>query len=359
MVVALDAMGGDFAPRVPIAGALAAIDEYKDLNVILVGREDDIRAELKVADREGEKRIRIVHAPDIIEMTDSPGKSIRSKPDSSLLRAVELHHDREADAIVSAGHTGVQMAASYMKLGLIEGVRRPTIGGLFPLGKGHYTLLLDVGANTDCKPINLLQFAVMGSIYMKIMMKVENPTVGLLSIGEEKTKGNELVLATHYLLESSGLNFVGNIEGRDLLNYKAHVIVCDGFVGNVILKLAESLTHFIVSRVSGSNGAAGVEDNIVNDKLNTLRRDFDYSEIGGVPLLGVNGLSIICHGGSTEKAIKNAIREAIMLSEGNLVGALTEGIELYDAGMFARGVARYKGYHDKKDEFEMTENDDD
>ncbi|MBU1637193.1 phosphate acyltransferase PlsX [bacterium] len=359
MVVALDAMGGDFAPKVPIAGALAALDQFSNLEVILVGRNADIQSELKAAGREKEKRIRIEDAPDIIEMTDSPGKVIRSKPNSSLLRAVDLHHDRVADAVVSAGHTGVQMAASYMKLGLIEGVRRPTIGGLFPVGQGRFTLILDVGANTDCKPINLLQFAVMGSVYMKIMMKVENPNVGLLSIGEEKTKGNELVLASHYLLETSGLNFVGNIEGRDLLNSKADVIVCDGFVCNVILKLAESLTHFIMARIYGSDGAAGTVDAVVNDKLNSLRRDFDYSEIGGVPLLGVDGLSIICHGGSTAKAIKNAIREAITLSEGNLANALSEGIKLYDAGMLARGVARYRGYHDKKDEFEVTEDDDD
>ena len=359
MVVALDAMGGDFAPKNPVAGALSAIDQYSNLEVILVGRKADIRAELKAVGRDKEKRLRIEDAPDIIEMTDSPGKVIRSKPNSSLLRAIDLHHDRVADAIVSAGHTGVQMAASYMKLGLIEGVKRPTIGGLFPVGNGRYTFLLDVGANTDCKPINLLQFAVMGSIYMRIMMKVESPNVGLLSIGEEKTKGNELVLAAHYLLESSGLNFVGNIEGRDLLSGKADIIVCDGFVGNVILKLAESLTHFIVARISGSDGLDGIEDNKINSRLSSLHRDFDYSEIGGVPLLGVDGLSIICHGGSTAKAIKNAIREAITLSEGNLADALSEGIEHFDAGMLARGVARFKGFHDKKDEFEVNEEDDD
>lgn len=359
MVVALDAMGGDFAPKNPVAGALAALDQFSNLEVILVGRENEIKAELKAAGRERESRLRIEDAPDVIEMTDSPGKVIRSKPNSSLLRAVELHRDRVADAIVSAGHTGVQMAASYMKLGLVEGVRRPTIGGLFPVGKGRFTLMLDVGANTDCKPINLLQFAVMGSIYMKIMMKVDNPSVGLLSIGEEKTKGNELVLATHYLLENSGLNFLGNIEGRDLLIGKADVIVCDGFVGNVVLKLAESLTHLIMTHIFGPDSSEDASDSKLHERLKMLRRDFDYSEIGGVPLLGVDGLSIICHGGSSGKAIKNAIREAIMLSEGNLANELSEGIKLYDAGMLARGVARFRGFHDKKDEFEVTEEDDD
>jgi glycerol-3-phosphate acyltransferase PlsX len=359
MIVALDAMGGDFAPRIPVAGALAAIDEFENLEVILVGREDLIRVELASADRLHEPRIRIEDTPDIIEMTDSPGKVIRSKPNSSLLRAVDLHHDHVADAVVSAGHTGVQMAASFMKLGLIEGVRRPTIGGLFPVGGGRYSLLLDVGANTDCKPINLLQFAVMGSIYLKIMTRIENPSIALLSIGEEKNKGNELVLAAHYLLENSGLNFIGNVEGRDLLAGKADVVVCDGFVGNVILKLTESLTHFIVRRIVGINGTAGIPENSANEKLDALRREFDYSEIGGVPLLGVDGLSIICHGGSSAKAIKNAIREALTLSEGNLAGALTEGIEQFDASMLARGVARYKGFHDKKDEFEAPEEEDD
>jgi glycerol-3-phosphate acyltransferase PlsX len=292
-------------------------------------------------------------------MSDSPGKVIRSKPNSSLLRAVDLHQQRVADAVVSAGHTGVQMAASYLKLGVVEGVKRPAICSLLPVGNKRYTSLLDVGANTDCKPINLLQFAVMGAIYMKIIMKIESPRVALLSIGEEKNKGDELVLAAHYLLESSGLNFLGNIEGRDLLTDRADVIVCDGFVGNVALKLIESLTHMIMNRISGDNGSSDQSDIPSNPQIAALKKDFDYSEIGGVPLLGVDGLSIICHGGSSTKAIKNALREARTLIEGNLAEALKEGIEQYDAGMLARGVARYKGFHDKQDQLEVSEEDDD
>lgn len=353
-VIALDAMGGDHVPHVPVEAALHAVQEFPDIRVVLFGPDALLRAELATRKAlPGADRVYIEHAPEVIEMTDSPGKVVRSKPNSSLLRAIDMHQAGDAAAVVSAGHTGVQMAASYMKLGLIKGVRRPTIGGLFPKGDGSFAILLDVGANTDCKPIHLLQFAVMGSVYMELLMGTKEPRIALISIGEEKTKGNELVLAAHYLLEQSGLNFVGNVEGRDLLSDKADVIVCDGFVGNVILKLSESLFHTFMARMIGTNGSAAVSPAVAK-----LVKEYDYSEIGGVPLLGVNGISIICHGGSPAKAIKNAIGEARRLVEKNLPAALSAGVEHYDAGMLARGVAMYKGRTEKRDELEVEESDD-
>lgn len=354
MVIALDAMGGDHAPRVPVEAAVQALREWPDISVKLFGPDSLLREELRRLDITGiADRISTEHSPEVVEMTDSPGKVVRSKPNSSLLRAIDLHQTGEASAIVSAGHTGVQMAASYLKLGLIKGVRRPTIGGLFPKGNGRFSLLLDVGANTDCKPINLLQFAVMGSVYMELLTGTVNPRIALVSIGEEKTKGNELVLATHYLLEHSGLNFIGNIEGRDLLSDKADVMVCDGFVGNVILKLSESLFHTFMTRFASGNGSGPPPP-----ALAKMAKEFDYSEIGGVPLLGVNGVSIICHGGSPAKAIKNAIGEARSMVAKDLPSALSSGVEQYDASMLARGVAMYKGRTEKRDELEVEQSDD-
>lgn len=361
MNIALDVMGGDHAPHVPIEGALAALEELgPELRIILVGPSDTIESELQRRVGKIPERIEIVHAPEVILMTDKPAKALRQKPNSSLLRAIELHRDGRAVGIVSAGHTGVQMAASYLTLGLIEGVKRPAIGGIFPAGQGRCSFLLDVGANTDCKPINLLQFAVMGSVFIEIMMKVKNPKVGLLSIGSEKNKGNELVLAARYLIEQSGLNFVGNVEGSDVLHGTADVFVCDGFVGNILLKFAESVGPMVFGRLAGmSSGAANGAESGVSAALKQLKKEFDYAEYGGVPLLGVNGVSIICHGGSSAKAIKNALREAMLLSQGNLPAALAKGIERFDAGVLARSMARIRSYQEREDQFDVEDKQDD
>jgi glycerol-3-phosphate acyltransferase PlsX len=352
MIVALDAMGGDHAPQVPVQGALEALDEFgSDLRLVLVGPDTEIRRELTACGRDREPRIEIVRATDVITMQDKPAKAIREKPDSSLMKAIRLHKDGRAQAVVSAGHTGAQMAASYLILGLIEGVRRPTIGGLIPIGNGRYSILVDVGANTDCKPINLLQFGIMGAVFIELFAGVKNPRVGLLSIGEEKTKGNELVVASHYLLEQSGLNFLGNVEGGDIFKGKADVIVCDGFVGNIMLKFAESLGPMIFGRLYGPNGSRTE----IPERLQQLQREFDAAEIGGVPLLGVNGISIICHGNSRAKAIKNAIREAMTLARGNLPQALSAGVEKYKAGVIARSMALFKSMHEKRDELDVED----
>jgi phosphate acyltransferase len=356
MKIALDAMGGDFAPQVTVDGALAAVDELgNELEVILVGPQTLLQQELAKRGRDSERRIHIVDAPQVVTMHDKASNVLREKRDSSLLMAIALHKSGEADAIVSAGHTGAQMAASYMTLGLIEGVRRPTIGGLIPVGDGKFSILVDVGANTDCKPANLLQFAVMGAVFIEIVSGVTNPRIALLSIGEEKTKGNDLVLAAHYLLEQSGLNFVGNLEGSDLFNRKADVFVCDGFTGNILLKFAESIGSILVDRF-GSVKDVGPE---IKQNMAQLRKEFDYSEIGGVPLLGVNGISIICHGRSTAKAIKSAIREAMTLAKGRLPEAVSRKVADYDVGMFTRGMARLKSRHDRRDQFEINDDDKD
>lgn len=350
MKIALDALGGDFAPQVPVEAAILALRELNsDLQIALVGPEEVLRAELTKHGNYPADRIEVVHAPDMIAMSDKASQAIREKPDSSLLRAIQLHKDGLADAVVSAGNTGAQMAASYLVLGLLEGVRRPTIAGKFPIGGGRFTVLLDVGANTDCKPIHLFQFAVMGAVFTEVETGKPNPSVGLLSIGEEKSKGNELVLAAHYLLEQSGLNFVGNVEGGDILNGKADVLVCDGFIGNIILKFAEAVGHTLISRMA----RGGIPSEPLTIAMQELQREFDYAEIGGVPLLGVNGISLICHGRSDAKALKNAIREAMTLQRGRLQQAITEGVAKYDVSMITRGVARWKGFHDRHDEFEI------
>ncbi len=359
MAIALDVMGGDHAPQVPIDGALAALDELgPELKIVLVGPRDVIERELKARADTVNPRLEIANATQVIHMTDKPAAALRSKPDSSLVRAVTLLKEGRAEAIVSAGHTGAQMAASYMILGLIEGVKRPTIGGLMPRGEGKYSILLDVGANLDCKPINLLQFGIMGATFMEIFGGIKNPKVALLSIGEERNKGNEQVLAAHYLLEHSGLNFIGNVEGRDVLQDRADVIVCDGFVGNIVLKFAESVGSFLFNKFKHAAGPNGSEPK-AGPILQQLQRDFDYAETGGVPLLGVNGISIICHGGSSAKAIKNAIREAALLCRGDLPGALASGIERYSAGMIARGMAKFKSFQERQDSLEPDDPADD
>ncbi|MBU0508496.1 phosphate acyltransferase PlsX [bacterium] len=354
MRIALDSMGGDFAPASPIEGALAALEEVPDgLEITLVGPRNLLQQELAKRGRQTDARLEIADAEEVISMSEKAGQAVRLKRGSSLLQAIQLHSSGQAGAIVSAGHTGAQMAASYMMLGLIEGVRRPTIGTLFPLSGGRFCFVLDVGANTDCKPVNLHQFAILGSVFMEVLTKQTDPRVALLSIGEEKTKGNELVTKASYLLEESGLNFICNVEGSDIFSGRVDVVVCDGFVGNILLKFAESVGSMVLDRVKDL--CAGINAN--PEAARQLQKEFDYSEIGGVPLLGINGISIICHGRSTAKAIKNAIREALTLSKANLPAALAAGMERYSVGMLARGRARLKRFQEKREQHEVGEED--
>jgi glycerol-3-phosphate acyltransferase PlsX len=342
--VALDGMGGDFAPQSTVQGAVEAVRELQnDLKVLLVGDKKALELELSRYDYPSD-RISVVSASKVVSMTDRPTRALKEKRDSSLIRAVELHSEKEAVAVISAGHTGALVAASLIMLGRIEGVRRPTIGSYFPTSNG-VALILDVGANADCKPIHMLQFAAMGSIFIEHFFERRPARVGLLNIGEEQTKGNQLAVSTYYLFERSGLNFVGNIEGRDIFQGKADVIVCDGFVGNILLKFAETIYELLMDRFQGA-----LKDEMQNDALRKtlqgFQKDFDYAERGGVPLLGVNGISMICHGRSSARAIKNAIREAVVMVERRIPEAIREGVEQYHAGLFSRSIARLHSYQE-------------
>lgn len=311
--IVVDAMGGDFAPLNEVSGAVIAAEEKKDtLEIILVGKENLINEELN-KHKVLLKNITVIDATEVVTMDDSPTESLKTKTDSSISVGINLVKNKKADAFISAGNTGAVMTASILKLGRIKGVGRPTIGSLFPTDEGK-TMVFDVGASVDCKPVHLLEFAIMGSLYMKYVYNIEKPRIGLLSVGEEKGKGDMLTIEAYELLEKSNLNFIGNVEGRDVLRGKADIIVCDGFVGNVILKFAESVLDVMKSKFK-SYAAKGFFKKIwVGMMYGTLKnvvlKDFDYQEYGGVPLLGVNGISIIGHGKSSPIAIKNMIYKA-------------------------------------------------
>lgn len=305
-------MGGDFAPQNIVAGVLDALRHASNrFDIILVGREDEIKKELEKHSING-LRFSIVNATEVVGMDESPTVALKQKKDSSITVGLTLHKEGKADAFISAGNTGAVMSASTIILGRAEGVSRPTIGTPFPTEKGP-CLLLDAGANVDCKPQHLLEFGIMGSIYANYILGYKNPTVGLINIGEESTKGNEITLEAYNLLQKSKLNFIGNIEGRDILKGKANVIVCDGFVGNIVLKFAESVLGLLKAKFkdyAASNLLNKIWVGLMYRTLKKILKDFDYQEHGGVPLLGVQGVSIIGHGGSTPKAIKNMILKA-------------------------------------------------
>ena len=305
-------MGGDFAPHNVIAGAVDAMQQAGNrIELLLVGPESVLREKL-AAHPQGKWRYTIVDAPDVIEMHESATANIRQKKNTSINIGITLHKEGKADAFVSAGHSGAVMSTSTLVLGRIQGISRPTIGAFFPSIRG-VCLLLDAGANVDCKPQHLYEFALMGSIYSRLMFQVENPTVGLLNIGEEDSKGNEAAKEACQLLKKSKLNFIGNVEGNDILQGKANVAVCDGFVGNIILKFGESVPTFFKStlrQLADKSFYAKLAGLVMRPTLRKALKSMDYEEYGGVPILGVNGVSIIGHGKSTPKAIKNMILQA-------------------------------------------------
>jgi len=312
--IALDAMGTDRAPEPEVAGAIEALRVFEpDVEVVLVGDEPTIRAELA---RHGDipERLHIHHAPDRVTAEDSPASVIRKKPNSSIVQGLKLQQDNAADAFVSAGSTGAVMATSLFTLRPLPGVDRPAVGTVLPT-VGEPCLLIDSGANVDCKPHHLLQFAHLGSTYVRDTLGRENPSVALLNIGEEPGKGSELVAETYDLLTGeAGINFVGNIEGRDIIGGGYDVVVCDGFVGNVLLKFYESVAALIVSRLRNELDPAAASDDV-----QFVFRVLDYAETGGAPLLGVGGVSIICHGESTSTAIKNALAVAARAVRSDMV----------------------------------------
>jgi glycerol-3-phosphate acyltransferase PlsX len=308
--IAVDAMGGDHAPREIVQGALLAAAE-DPVEIILVGQEEVIRRELAAVDSK-QKNIEIVDAREVVEMDDTAIAPLRKKRNSSVRVAANLVAEGKAGAFVSAGNTGATWTSARAVIGMIAGVSRPALAAIVPSSKGH-TLLLDVGANVDAKPNHLREFAVMGHFYAQMVFGIEAPRVGLLSIGEEEGKGNELTKETYRVMKETGLNFIGNAEGRDVYNGNCDVVVCDGFIGNVVLKASEALGEMIskllreemtrsLTRKAGALLAKGAFEG--------LKKRIDYSEYGGAPLLGVKGGCIVCHGRSSAKAIKNAIRMA-------------------------------------------------
>jgi len=309
MNVAVDAMGGDYAPGVVVQGAVDSALEF-GIHVTLVGDEGLIR-DLLPSDISSDL-INVHHCADAVQMHESPLKAVRQKRDASIRVAFELVKRRKANAVVSAGNSGATVAAGILTLGRIEGVDRPAIAGILPGEKGR-VILIDVGANVDCRPTYLFQFGVMANAFASSCLGLGNPKIGLLSIGEEGSKGNEQVRLARKLLEASPLNFVGNVEGRDIFAGEVEIIVCDGFVGNVALKLSEgmakAMTRSLKAELIGTlSGRAALLCG--RRSFENFRRKIDYEEYGGAPLLGINGVGIICHGGSSARAIKNAIKLA-------------------------------------------------
>jgi phosphate acyltransferase len=323
-VIALDAMGSDKAPRPEVDGALQAARHY-GVRVLLVGRESQIRAELARHTGLSDLPVEIVHASEVIGMGDKAAQAVRSKRDSSIRVGLRLVREGRASGFVTAGNTGAAMATAKMVLGALPGVDRPSLAAVFPTALGTAAILLDVGANVDCKPDNLAQFAVMGEIYCRQMLGIRRPRVGLLSIGEEETKGNELTREAFQLLKLMPLNFIGNVEGRDLYSGKVDVIVADGFVGNVALKTSEgvaNLVRYVLKESLRATITRQVGYLLSRSAFAEFKKRFDYSEYGGAPLLGVKGACIITHGSSNANAIKNAIRVTAEFAQRNINAAI-------------------------------------
>lgn len=330
--IVVDAMGGDFAPANAVLGAVEALNENKGFELFLVGKKMLIEEVLSANNLFLDARL-IINADEVIEMSDSPAASLKAKPNSSIVIGAQLVRDNKADAFVSAGNTGAMMAASTLIIGRIQGVGRPTIGAEMPNVNG-ICYLYDVGASKDSKPIHLFEYAVMGTIFAKEMGGVENPKVGVLSMGEEEGKGNEVSEAAAELLKKSKLNFIGNVEGRDILAGNVDVVVCDGYVGNIILKFGESVPKLLKHLLTKTAEKSFMDKMLIGISKSTLKKSLkslDYQEYGGVPLLGINGISIIGHGSSTTKAIKNMVLRANEMHQRNLVQKMANAISEYSA----------------------------
>ncbi len=325
MRIAIDAMGGDHAPKAVVEGALAAAKEWPDTSIILVGPEDTIRSLLP----EMPSNLSIRHASEVVEAEDEPVKAVRRKKDSSMVVAGRLVKENEADAMISAGNTGALMATGLLVVGRMEGIERPALAPMIPTLDGKGVLALDLGANMDATPENLLQYAIMGSLYRKAVHGVAKPRVGLLNVGTEAAKGNELTKAAYPLLQNAPIHFVGNVEARDVLRADCDVLVCDGFVGNILLKslegtagaifsvLKEEFTKSFLSKLAAA---------VLKPGLSSFKKKLDYKEHGGAPLLGLKGLVMKSHGSSDALAVKNGVRQTRLALEHNLVGAISSEI---------------------------------
>jgi glycerol-3-phosphate acyltransferase PlsX len=320
--IALDAMGGDNAPQAIVQGACEALEHYPQIDkLLLVGDQAAIEAELSALGQTGNSRLEIVHTDQVVDMHESPAAAIRSKPRSSIAVAVDLVKKGQARGVISAGHTGAAVASTVLKLRTLPGVERPGIATVFPSPTGPF-LLLDAGANVECKAKHLAQYAVMGEIYAREILGMPEPRIGLLNVGHEEGKGNELSKATYDLIKGlPNLNFVGNIEGRDLFDNSVDVVICDGFVGNVVLKCCESLAKAFgefLRQLLTRNLKRKVGALLARNAFSEFKDLSDYAEYGGAPLLGVTGVCIIGHGSSSPRAIRNAIRVAMEAVEHHL-----------------------------------------
>jgi glycerol-3-phosphate acyltransferase PlsX len=325
--IAVDAMGGDFAPGHVVDGALAAA-RHLDLGVALVGPVAVLEAELARHVDVDPSRVRLVHAPDVVAMDEAPAAALRHKPGASIRIAAEVVARGDAAALVSAGHTGAAVMAAHGAFGMLRGVDRPALAATIPT-RGRPAVLLDVGASVECRPPHLLQFAVMGSVFARVAFGVASPRVGLLSIGEEASKGNGLTRDAHRLLRASALPFTGNVEARQIYSGGADVIVCDGFTGNVALKTSEGLVEMIEGLLGeelSSTLTMRMGSLLARRALRRFRRRVDYSEYGGAPLLGVNGLVIIGHGRSSAKAVRNAVAMAYRFAANRFIERVEQDI---------------------------------
>lgn len=332
-VIAVDAMGADRAPKPEVEGAILAARHY-DVEVLLVGQEEVIRAELNQHPFSRRLPISIVDAREVITMEDKVAQAVRSKRNSSMRVGLRLVRDGKAAGFVTAGNTGAAMATAKMVLGAIPGVDRPALAAVFPTAQGTATILIDVGANVDSKPQNLQQFAIMGDVYFRTIFAgrfptADHPRVGVLSIGEEESKGNDLTREAYKLIKDLPLNFVGNVEGRDLYNGKADVLVCDGFVGNVALKISEGMVEtvrFLLKQSLQATITSQVGFLLSRRAFADFKKRLDYSEYGGAPLLGIKGVCIVTHGSSNANAIKNAVRVAMEFANSSLNHTIEERI---------------------------------
>ncbi len=319
MKIALDAMGGDYAPKEAVKGVILALEE-RNLEIVLLGDIEKINEEL-IKCKYKEDKLSVINCKEYIETGEFPLDAIRSKRDSSIVVGTKLIKNNQADGFVSAGNSGAVMAAAILELGCIPKIRRPTIAAILPSVKGK-VLVLDVGANVDCKPEHLPQFALIGTKYAKYILGIENPKIGLLNIGEEENKGNKFAQNAYKNLKNADINFVGNIEGKDIFKGKVDVVVCDGFTGNILLKSSEGLAKFLLTTINNML----ISQLPQNQEMDKLKEEFiklvkmtDYTEHGGSPLLGVNGLCFICHGRSKAKTFKNAILNTAKFIDANIV----------------------------------------
>lgn len=327
MRIILDGMGGDNAPASVVEGAVLASKEINH-EIVIVGKEELICAELKKYKYEASK-ITVVNATEVITNDDAPVRAVRSKKDSSIVKGINMVKSGEGDVFISAGSTGALLSGGLFLLGRIQGIDRPALASIYPIIGGKASLLLDAGANAECKPNNLLEFGIMGNIYMEKVIGRENPRVGLVNLGAESSKGNTLTKAAYELLEQSHMNFIGNVEAREVPKGACDVIVADGFTGNVILKLTEGLAWNILQTIKkkftdGLKAKFGAA--LLIDKLGELKKEFDYSEYGGAPILGVKGPVVKMHGSSKAQAVKNTILKAIPFVEENVVETIQNSV---------------------------------